>query len=447
MIPLMDFQRRAMTGPVSKADDFDLDFAFKVRELVDKYEIRFDPMQMIVDDRTADAVFHAGVELLADVGLFMMDCQRVIRYDKDELYQLAKESQANPADVTLGRGADTMSLKYRKGTDTWAPTNYGGGGGVVPTDYFIEYTQSLVQEERVKGTGMVACLARLGDIAPQAGTPSEVHVALWEQAALKEALRRVGRPGLNLGLLCTVSTPSGTMAMIEPGLRENWNTQIGIHIMPEQKLMWSRLLLAQFCQLRGIQPWQSSMSCIGALCRDGAEAAIGLIANGLGQLSYGHGQTMSYYPSQLDGMWATRDCHWAFSAAARASERHLGLSVGTAISGDKAWRTPLSLWQSAGMVVTAVPSGMGYTWFSGHTGLEARFIGEMMDACTKLTKEQCNDLAIKIMERVEALKPTVPAKHVDFPEAYDLKTVKPLPKYEAEMRKVMDELTALGMPL
>ena len=447
MIPILDFQRRATTGPVMKADDFDIDFAMKVRELVARYDIKYDPEQLVVDDRTADAVFEAGVDLLAEIGLYMMDTQRVVKYTREELLQIARESQEMPANAVLGRGKDRMSLRYRKGTDTWAPTNYAGGGGVVPTDYFIEYVQSLVQEERVKGTGMVACLDRLGNVAPQAGTPSEVHVALWEQDALKEALRRVGRPELNLGLLCTVSTVGGTMAMMTPGLREPHNTQIGVHIMPEQKLTWRSLLLAQFCELRGIEPWQSSMSCIGALCRDAADTAVGLIANGLGQLSYAHGATMSYYPSHLEGTWATRDAHWAFSAACRASERHLGVAAGTAISGDKAWRTPLSLWQSAGMVVASVPSGMAYTWFAGHTGLEARFVGEMMDAVTGLSRKRCNELLQKIMRKVEALKPTVPSGHIPFPDTYDLKTMKPKAEYEAGMRRVMDELASMGMPL
>ena len=69
MIPIMDFQERSVKGPVMKADDFDLEFAFKVRALAAEYEIKYDPEQLVVDDRTADAVFHAAVDLLAEIGL------------------------------------------------------------------------------------------------------------------------------------------------------------------------------------------------------------------------------------------------------------------------------------------------------------------------------------------------------------------------------------------
>ncbi len=128
-------------------------------------------------------------------------------------------------------------------------------------------------------------------------------------------------------------------------------------------------------------------------------------------------------------------------------ERHLGLAVGTSISGDvKAWRTPLTLWQSAGVVAVYVASGLSYAWITGHTGLEARLIDKMLDACTGLSPEKSNELVQKIMRKVDELLPTV-QKQVPFPEAYDLNTVQPKPEYEAGLMRVMDELARLGMPL
>jgi len=446
VIPIIEFQERSVRGRVMKADDFDLEFAFRVRDLVAEYQIKYDPDQLIVDDRTADAVFHAAVDLLADIGLYHMGTERVVKYTKAEIEQIARESRDNPAAVTLGKHPDHMTLRYRRGTDTWAPTNYAGPAGVADEEWFIPYVQSLAQEPRVQGIGICPGLARLGAIEPKAGTLTEVHVALWEQEALREALKRAGRLNMNLGLLCTASTPSATMAVMDAGFRTPANTQIGVHIMPEQKLNWSPLLLAQYCEIKGIEPWQSSMSCIGGLCRDAAEVAVTMVANALGQLSYAHGGTMSYFPSHLDGTWATRDSHWAFSGAARASERHLGLAVGTSISGDvKTWRTPVSLWQSAAVVATYVPSGLSYAWIAGHTGLEARLIGEMLDAVTGMPATQANDLAQKIMQKVDAVLPTV-QQPVPFPEAYDLRTVTPRAAYETGLLRVKDELAQLGMP-
>jgi hypothetical protein len=446
MIPTIDFQRRSVSGPVMKADDFDLEFAFKVRELVEKHGIKYDPEQLVVDDATADAVFAAGVEMLAEIGLYQMNTQRVVQFEQAEIAEIARESRENPACVTLGRHPDRMTLRYRRSADTWKPTCYAGAPGVAEQSWFIPYVQSFAQEECVAGIGIAPGIVALGEIEPKAGTLSEVHVALWEQEALREALRRAGRPVLNLGLLCTASTASGTMAVMQPGLRDASNTQIGIHIMPEQKLSWNPLQLAQYCEQFGIEPWQSSMSCLGGLCRDAAEVAVVMIANGLGQLSYAKGGSMSYFPSHLDGTWATRPAHWAFSAACRASERHTGLAIGTSISGiTEAWRTPLSLWQSAAVATVSTASGMSYAWIAGHTGLEARLIDEIMDVTAGMPADRANELTQKIMRKVDELLPTVD-KQLPFPEAYDLETVQPKPEYETGLLRVKEELAALGMP-
>ncbi|MFN8626137.1 MAG: monomethylamine:corrinoid methyltransferase [Candidatus Binatia bacterium] len=452
MIPIMDFQDRSVTGPVMKADDFDLEFAFKVRALVADYGIKYDPTQLVVDDRTADAVFHAGVQLLAEIGLYHMGTERVIKYTQAEIERIAQESRETPASVSFGKFPDLMTLRYRKGTDTWAPTSYAGVSGVAKKEWFVPYVMSFAQEESVKGIGICPGLARLDNIDPKAGTLSEVYVALWEQEALREALKRAGRLHMPLGLLCTASTPSGTMAVMDAGYRDAYNTQIGIHIMPEQKIDWSRLLLAQYCEITGIEPWQSSMSCLGGLCRDAAESAVTMIANALGQMSYAHGRTMSFFASHLDGTWATRDAHWAMSGALRAAERHLGVATGSGgVCGIvDAWRTPLTLWQAAASVPVYVASGLSYAWVEGHTGLEARLVDRMMKGCVGLSPDRANALCQDIMRKVDELLPQVRitnTEQVPFPDAYDIDTVKPKPAYEAGLLRVMDELARMGMPL
>jgi hypothetical protein len=122
------------------------------------------------------------------------------------------------------------------------------------------------------------------------------------------------------------------------------------------------------------------------------------------------------------------------------------LAIGTSISGiDKAWRTPLTLWQSAGVVVTSVASGLSYAWIAGHTGLEARLIGQMMNGCAGMAPGRANELAQKIMHKVDELLPQQ-KKQLPFSEAYDVSTVKPRPDYEKAMLQTRDELAALGMP-
>lgn len=447
MIPIMEFQVRSLKGPVMKADDFDLAFAMKVRELVAKYNIEYHPEELICDDATADAVFEAGVELLADIGILNSDTNRVIKYSREEIEALAGEFYDNPSKAEFGEGDDRMTIAFRTGEDTRPPINYAGASGVVTEEEFIPFVQSLAQEKTVAGTGICPGLDRLGDIDPKAGTLSEIHVGMWEQEQLKEVLRRVGRPGMNLGLLATVSTASATFACIRPGIREPHNTQIGIHILPEQKITWSQMLMAHFCQDRGIHPWQSSMSMIGALCRNPQDTAITLIANGLAQLSYGRGPTMSFFSNHMDGSYGTRQPNWAVATAMRASERHLRLATGTAVAGIK-WRQQTGMYQAAAQTVLYTACGFAYPWVAGHTGLEAQMVGEIMDCTAGMDKKKANTLAQKILVKAEALlEADGPGEtKIPFGETYDLETVKPLPEFEASLMAVKEDLARMGMP-
>jgi methylamine--corrinoid protein Co-methyltransferase len=188
MIPLMNFQERALNGPVMKSDDFDLAFSSKLRELVSNYDIKYNPEELIVDDATADAVFMAGVDLLADVGLYHLDTNRVIKYSREEILEFVNERKEHPGRAVFGLGDDEMTLAYRTGDDTRSPTLYAGSWGAVDEELFIPLAQSFAQEEMNEGMGISCGLARLGNIEAKAGTLSEIHVGLWEQRQLQEVL-------------------------------------------------------------------------------------------------------------------------------------------------------------------------------------------------------------------------------------------------------------------
>ncbi len=447
MIDIMDYQERSLNGPVMKADEFDLSLAMKIREIVAKYEIECDLEQLIVDDKTADAVFHAAVELLEEVGVYQMDTQRVIQFTKDEIYELAAFYSKEPAKALFGEGDDKMVIDYRTADDKKPPVLYGGPPAVAEQEWFSAYVQSFAQEESVKGLGILPGLAVLDGMEPKAGTLAEIHVTMWEQARIREVLERVGRPGMNLGLLATASSLGAIFEAVRPGLREAHNTQIGVHLMPEMKLGWEALIKAHFCRDRGMNPWQSSMSLIGGLCRNSVDVAVTMVANGLVQISYGRGPTCSFFPNHLDGSWGTPQSIWSFSAAARASERNIKVAVGSCTCGSP-WRTPVALMQAAAVAAVNTNSSMAYAWITGHTGLEARFIGELMDAAAGMDRAKANELAQKILKRVGEEKDKLESKNaVPFPEVYDIETVKPKPAYEASLMRVKDELATMGYPI
>ncbi len=449
MIPLLDFQKRALNGPVMKSDDFDIGFSMKVRDVVNKYNIKFDPEKLVVDDDTADAVFQAAVDLIADVGLFHLDTLRVIEFSKEEIQAIADKQKQNPAKAVLGRGDDEMTISYRKGSDSRAPTLYPGIAGVITEEEFVPLATLFAREKRVKGFGISGGIAKVGDITPRAGTLSEIHCALWEQEKLEEVLNSVGRPGMNMGLLCTASTVAGTMQCIESSFRDSHNTLIGVHIHPELKIDWDRLLLTNYCHSKNIVPWQSATTLLGLLCRGPEDGAVALVASLLAHMSFANGPIGSVFPTGIDGSWGTRETIWAAAAALRANERNIRLAVGSGTVGDTQWAgTRVGLLQATAMALVYTASGFSFTWLSA-SPIEALFIDDVMNMATQMEPDEINTLTNAIMAQVDELKETeIPRSSlIGIQDIYDISTLEPLPEYLRAFNQAKEDLINLGVPI
>lgn len=450
MIPIIDFQRRSLNGPVMKSDEFDLALAGKMRQIVKKYAITYNSEELIVDDATADKVYQAAVEFLTEVGLYQVDTYRQIQFTREEVESVAKDYRDNQRQQTFGRGKEEFCIRYRTSQDSRIPIMMMGGTGVIAEDWLIPYVQSFAQEEKNRGMGFAGGVSAVGGIVPKSGTLSELYCGLWEQKALMEALRRAGRDGMHLGVLSTVFTFGGVAAVVRSGLREPHNTQLGIHIMPEQKIDWTRLLTAYFAEQNGFQPWTSAVSIIGGLCGSPAGTAIGLLSNLLAQLTYGHGNVGSLVTSHLNGTGGSRQALWVYSAAARAAERNIRVPIGGIASCNNFLRgTVVVPYQMAASTIVSTCSGIAYIWAGGGQALDIRLIDEVMRGAAGMQRQRANAMVNAIMTRLDEALPreTPTAQYTEFPELYDTKTIKPKPEYADSFNKAMEEMARLGVPL
>jgi hypothetical protein len=446
MIPILDFQRRALEGPVTKTMEFDLAFAKKLRQLVADHEIQRDPESVVADDATADAVFEAGVQLLAGVGLYHLDTQRVVELTEREIRQVAMEIRESPPEAVFGRGEDEIRIRHRSSDDERPPILAGGPAGVIEQEWFDAYVQSFVEEPSNRALGIAGGIAALDGCVPRVGTPSEMHCAQWECERLLEIARRAGRPGMHLGLLCTASSVGATMACVRPGLREPHNTQIGIHVMPEQKIDWNRLMLAKFCEDRGITPWTSCVSVMGGLCRRGPDVAVGLVANLLGQLCYGHGTLASLFTNRMDGSWGDGECQWAISGASRASERHVRVPIaGVCAPRIERGRTEAGYLQGAAIAVSNTANGFAYAWIAGGSGPEARLFGEVMNAVAGMPRDRADELAKRLLAASDELA-EAGAEPKEFVDVYDLASAQPKPEFLDDLTRAKATISNLGVP-
>lgn len=452
MIPIEEFQRRSFTGPVMREQQFDLAYSQKVRQIAAKYGFKYNPEEVIADDNLADAVFQGGVDLLAELGVYNKDTYRVIEFTRQEVEQIAREAWEGPRMETIGQGKDRVVIRARTAEDPRPPVFFAGLGSPPPEELHIPYMLSAAQEELALGV-LESGITPTGGVEAKAGTPGEVIYALRDVKERLEVAQRVGKPQMWLGLPGAI-TPGAVMACYRAGGLDRFNSMISIQVMPEQKITWTRLTLAACAQQWGIVPWISGNSILGALSRGPEESAITMAASLLAQLGYGHGNIGIVTAISVDGGRSRREVLWTYSAAARASERHIGVPISSGTQSEAGACTEMAFYEKAAQTVAHICSGAGWTYFQGcrggkgnlsSSGLECRLVGETGRAVAGMRRPQANEMVKRILAKYETQIGRAP-KGKDFPECYDVKTVTPTPEYVAVYDTAKAELARLGVP-
>ena len=454
LLDIMEFQERSETGKViEKSAKFDIKWSRVLRKAAADNNVVYTPDSTVISDEIADGVFEAAVTLLAECGIYHNDTYRVIALTEDEIRATADHYNQNPHVSKFGAGDDRIEFTYRKQFENKLPILAGGPCGVIGEDWLDPYIRSFVKQPTNKAMGITGGIENYNGHAAKAGTLSEMYASQYECSVIQKVCREEGRPGMHQGLLCTASSAAATFACIDnenPDLRSTWNTQVGIHIIPEMKIDWNAFQMAKFCQERNIEPWTSCVSLTGALCRDGAETAIGIVCNALAQLSYGHGGMVQMFANHLDGTWSDQETQWAVGAATRAFERHVKTPIASVCAGiEPFWRTYAGMYQNAAMSVSNTINGMGYVWIGGHSGLEARLTGEINAATIKINDpvqadELMNKLFAKRTEVTEAHAASGAGPRA-FVDAYNCETCEPNQALLDDYEQVKGELAEMGL--
>jgi methylamine---corrinoid protein Co-methyltransferase len=452
MIGLKECLERSLSGPIMKERDFDLGFARKLRELHAGLGLDYDPDQVIPSERTADSIFSAGVELLATIGLYNKDSQRVIGFSREEILEVAGSRQR---EITLGSGAEAVTVRERAPGSPFPPVIVTGPvGGPFTEDVYLSCHQSYAQEPTCQGL-LGGVLVAAGGVENMAGRPNELIVTRAESELIAEATKRAGRAGLYLG----PSPPGGvsTQAIFCNFLAGSGDTprgQIPIQLMPELKLNWSKLDLALYCQYHGIHPWTDIVSVIGAFCRNPVESSIAQTAGVLGAWAFTGGSTASIWTTDLEGLCTRKRNLWANCATTRALERGAHNPVfllGYASAGPC---TEMCLLETVAYTIAYTGAGGELIWggsscngvdVNAYAGLQGRMVGEAAEAVCGLAADRANEMIARLFAKYEGDLPTAP-KGKTFPECYDLQTVQPTSEYLHLYRTVKDSLASeLGL--
>jgi len=195
-IDAYEFYNRAKTGEKCSQDDWDLmKIPMKAMELKQKYGLDFKGEFVPTDAAMTEKLFKAGFEMLLDLGIFVTDTQRIVKYTEDEIWDAIRNPQA---EFKLGTGRDAVNVRKRNVADKRGPIIQGGPtGSPISEDVFYAVHMSYALEKEVD-TIVNGVMTSIRGYPPVPKTPYEILAAKTEGRIIKQAAATAGRPGMGI---------------------------------------------------------------------------------------------------------------------------------------------------------------------------------------------------------------------------------------------------------
>jgi len=452
MISFFDIIKRALTGPYYTEEEFDLQVLVpKMREVVKKYDIRYDPQTPLPsDDKLADDVFQAALEFYTEVGTYCTDTGRVIRFTRDEILEGLKDAPAAPV---LGEGRDAKAMVGRRPESAIPPWCFvGSGGGIVSSEeIYVRLVEGYGRNPLVNAI-TAPTLTTINGMRIQAGTPLEVLACIRSVVLAREALRRAQRPGLPImNSIATAVTDTAKIAGSQFGLRPSDGWLIGS--MAEMKIAFQRMNEIAYVLSLGGHVVAETSPILGGYCGGPPGVAVANAAYHLQCILVMRGSCQLTFPIHFNYSCNTgRDMLWSISASSQAISRnsHLPLLDLSYVAAGP--MTEMCLYETAAAVLNAVVSG-GSIEFGGVTKatkidhltpMEPRFASEVACAAAGMSRRDGNDIIKRLLARYEdrLADPPVGKK---FQECYDVDSIEPCQEYVELNGRIREELRGYGL--
>ncbi len=455
--------RAENTGKMVSAKDFDMSIFEKTSELIKKYDIKYDKNSIISsDDSLIDRIFEAGKELYEFTGSYYTTTGRVIKFSKKEIEEELKLLGKTPSYIYIGQNNEKKKMEKRGAEDSKLPVIIGGFVEDSPEEgeMYEKIYQSVAQEKIVDGIYYGPPPDSIEGREYTTDSPLEGHAARCSVNWVREATRRAGRPGLHLldanasalgsiSAFCTTNglTPADAIAVALP-------SELRVDQAALNKIGFA---LSQGCFCN---PYWTTM--IGGYAGGPEGAAVVSTASAISaiMLTQITGSSLSGYvlPSNIE---STKPANtnaknlWCRNIVLQALARNTNLITGGGGLTSAGPGTEEMLWETAALSVV-ITAGGGHRVHGVRkavisksnfaTGLESRFLGEVAHAAAGMTREETNNVILKILSHYEDKYQNneVPEGYA-FPELYNLDRVEPKDKYLKIYNKVKNDLVKIGL--
>jgi hypothetical protein len=453
MISLYEVVDRAMAGKHCSEATFDMEiFVPKIREVVSKYKIKYDPANPVpLDNDLADRVFQAGFELYRDVGNYCPDTERIIRFSEEELREALAEAPSAPI---FGEGKDQKTLRARKPESDAPPWCFIGAGGAAVSneELYASIMEAYATFLPLADSITAPSIASINGRTVQTGTPLEVFAAIRTTILAREALRRGGRTGLPImNCIATAVSDTAKIAGSEFGLRPSDGWLIGA--TAEMKLDFQRFNEIAFVTSLGGHVNAETAPILGGYCGGPEGVAVANVAYHLCCIIAMRGSSQLTFPIHFKyGCTTTRDVTWAVSVSSQAISRNSHFPFFILSYAAAGPMTEMCFYEIATAITTSVVSGASIefggvakaTNLDHFTPMEPRWASEVAHAVAGMTRKEANDIVKKLLNKYENNLDNPPVGK-KYEECWDIHRKIPNKEYIDLYRKIKKEISGLGI--
>ncbi len=452
MITFFEIIRRALNGPYYPEKDFAMKVVVpKLREVVKKYDIHYDPETPVPDDdKLADDVFQAGLELCAATGAYCTDTSRVIRFTREEILEGLRDAPSAPV---FGEGADRKAMLARRPESSDPPYCFlGAGGGIVTSEeVYVRLVEGYGRNPLINS---VTCptLTKINGLDVQAGSPLELLACIRSVELGRAALRRAQRPGLPImNSIATAVTAAGKIGGSAFGLRDSDAWLIGF--TEPLQVPFERLNEVAYVLARGGQVVGESGPIMGGYA--GGPDGVAVINVAYHLLAILILRSSAHLTFPMDFRYGCNTSHeiiWSISVSTQAICRNSPLPLLNLTYVAAGPMTEMCLYEIAAANVGRVASGGGIE-FGGvakaitldhMTPMEPRFASEVAHAAAGMTRAEANEMVKKLVPKYKD-RLSDPPKGKKFQECYDWGSIEPCQEYVELYGRIKDELAGYGL--
>ena len=453
MVSFMDVINRALTGPYYSEKDYNLKvFVPKLREIVKKYEVKYDPKNVVPsDDDLADRVFKAGVELYANVGTYCVDTQRIIQFTKAEIQEALATAPSAPI---FGEGKEAKALVARKPECNIPPWCFLGACGTAVSNE--EIFESVIQgygEIPLANSITTPSLATLNGMPVHAGSPLEILACIKTVALAREGLRKAGRPGLPImNSIATAVSDQAKIAGSQFGLRPSDGWMIGS--MAELKIDYERFNEIAYVISLGGHVVADASPILGGYCGGPEGVAVTNVAYHIQSIIVYRGSCQDSFPIHLRTSCSTdRETSWAISVSSQAIARNSHfplLNISIIAAGPE---TEMEFYENAAYVIGSVVSGSAGVESPGGaknatmdhiSPMISLWTAEVAHAAVGMKRGEANEIVNILLSKYEDNLDNPPAGK-KYQDCYNIKTLEPSKEYTALYQKAKKGLAVYGL--